>query len=156
MKKFLLFIFAMVVSFVPGLIGIMFTPMGHGDAWFNGLNQSILTPAPWVFSVVWTVLYALLGIALFMIINARSRYSKTKSYLLFVTQMALNALWSYVFFGLHMAGAGMIVIVLLFLFALCMKRAFYQISRGASALVWPYLIWLMLAMYLNGMVLYLN
>ncbi|MCM1294942.1 MAG: tryptophan-rich sensory protein [Muribaculaceae bacterium] len=156
MKKFLQFIFAMVVSFIPGLIGIMFTPMGHSDAWFNSLNQSVLTPAPWVFAVAWTVLYALLGIALFMIINARSRYSKAKSYLLFVTQMALNALWSYAFFGLHMADLGMIVVVLLFIFTIWMKKSFYPISRGASALVWPYLIWLVLAGYLNAMVLYLN
>ncbi len=157
MKKFLLFIFAVVVSFIPGLIGIMFTPMGHGDTWFNGLNQSVLTPAPWVFPVVWTILYLLLGIALFLIIqNTRTRYSKTKPYLLFVAQMALNALWSYLFFGLQMPGAAMIVVVLLLIISIWMMRAFSPISRAASILVWPYIIWLMLATYLNGMILYLN
>jgi len=157
MKKFLLFIFAIVVSFIPGLIGIMFTPMGHGDTWFNGLSQSMLTPAPWVFPVVWTILYTLLGIALFLIIqNNRTRYSKTKPYLLFVAQMALNALWSYLFFGLQMPGAAMIVVVLLLIISIWMMRAFSPISRGASILVWPYIIWLLLATYLNGMILYLN
>lgn len=157
MKKFLLFILAVVISFAPGLIGIMFTPMGHGDVWFNGLNQSVLTPAPWVFATVWTILYFLLGVALFLIIqNNRTRYSKTKPYLLFVTQMALNALWSYLFFGLHMPGAAMIVVVLLLIVSIWMMRAFNPISRAASALVYPYIIWLVLATYLNGMILYLN
>ena len=156
MRKFLLFIFAIVVSFIPGLIGIMFTPMGHSDVWYNALNQSVLTPAPLVFAAAWTILYTLLGIALFLIIKARTRFSKKKSYLLFITQMAFNALWSYLFFGLHLAGAAMMVIVLLLIFSIWMMRAFYPISRGAYALVWPYIIWLILAAYLNGMILYLN
>lgn len=156
MRNFLLFIFTIVVSFIPGLIGIMFTPMGHSDVWYNALNQSALTPAPWVFATAWTILYTLLGIALFLIIRARTRFSKKKSYLLFVTQMAFNALWSYLFFGLQMPGAAMIVVVLLLIFSIWMMRAFHQISRAAAALVWPYIIWLILAIYLNGMILYLN
>lgn len=157
MKKFLLFVLAIVISFAPGLIGIMFTPMGHNDAWFNGLNQSVLTPTPLVFAVVWTILYFLLGVALFLIIqNNRTRYNKTKPYLLFVAQMALNALWTYLFFGLHMAGAAMIVIALLLIISIWMMRAFSPISRGASMLVLPYILWLILATYLNGMILYLN
>lgn len=156
MRKFLLFVFAIVVSFIPGLIGIMFTPMGHSDVWYNALNQSVLTPAPWVFAAAWTILYTLLGIALFLIIRARTRFSKKKSYLLFITQMAFNALWSYLFFGLHMAGAAMMVVVLLLIFSIWMMRAFYPISRSAYVLVWPYIIWLLLATYLNGMILYLN
>lgn len=157
MKKFLLFILCVIISFAPGLIGIMFTPMGHSDIWFDGLNQSALTPAPWVFATVWTILYFLLGVALFLVVqNNRTRYSKVKPYLLFVTQMALNALWSYLFFGLHMVGAAMIVIVLLLIISIWMMRAFNPISRGASVLVWFYIIWLVLATYLNGMILYLN
>ena len=106
MKKFLLFILCIIISFAPGLIGIMFTPMGHSDIWFNGLNQSALTPAPWVFATVWTILYFLLGVALFLVVqNNQTRYSKVKPYLLFATQMALNALWSCLLFGLHMVAA---------------------------------------------------
>ncbi len=157
MKKIWLFILTMVISFAPGLIGIMFTPVGHTDLWFNGLNQSIVTPEPIVFSIVWSILYTLLGIALFLIVRKPiARMRKTKSYMLFATHMALNALWSYLFFGLHMAMAGLLVIVLLLFIALWMSRVFRCVSTSASILVWPYILWLMLATYMNMMIVYMN
>ncbi|MCQ2599225.1 MAG: tryptophan-rich sensory protein [Alphaproteobacteria bacterium] len=157
MKKIWLFILTMVISFAPGLIGIIFTPMGHQDAWFNDLLQSGLTPPPMVFSIAWTVLYALLGIALFMIVKRPiASQRKTKSYLLFAAQMALNVLWSYVFFGLHMATAGLFIVVLLLFIAMWLERAFRCISTTASILTWPYILWLMFAAYLNMMIVYMN
>lgn len=158
MKKFLQFIFAVVVSFIPGLIGIMFTPRGGADVWYNALEKSVLTPDGWVFGVAWTILYLLLGIALYLIIRARPMRndSKTPAYMLFVAQMALNALWSYMFFGLHMVLGGLIVLVALIFVSVWMMRTFYPISRPASYLVWPYIIWMLFALYLNGMIWYLN
>ncbi len=157
MKKFLQFVFAMVVSFIPGLIGIMFTPRGASDVWYNALNKSVLTPDGWVFGVAWTILYALLGIALYLIIrNQRTRQDKGRAYLLFVAQMALNALWSYMFFGLQMIGGGIIVLVLLLAVSIWMMRVFMQISRPAGYLVLPYIIWMFFALYLNGTIAYLN
>ncbi len=158
MKKFFQFIFAMIISFIPGAIGMMFTPSSAGnDVWFNALNKSVLTPQGWVFGVAWTILYAILGVALFMVIaNDRTRQSKTKAYLLFLAQMVLNALWSYLFFGAHLVGAALVVLVLLILVSLWMSRAFGQITRGAGYVVWPYIIWLLFALYLNGAIFYMN
>ncbi len=157
MKKFFQFILAIIISFIPGAIGVLFTPSHGSDMWYNAINKSMLTPDGWVFGVAWTILYAILGIALFLIIsNDKTRHSKTKSYVLFFIQMILNALWTYLFFGIHLISAALIVLVLLIAVSVWMMRAFYPISRAASYLIWPYLLWLVFALYLNGTIMYLN
>ena len=157
MIKFFKFIFAMVVSFLPGIFGVLFTPSHSNDVWYNALNNSVITPDGWVFGVAWTILYALLGIALFLIMNnTKTRHSKTKAYVLFVVQLILNFLWTYLFFGLHMIGASVLCLVVLLGISIWMAIAFKPISKSASYLVWPYVIWLCFALYLNGTILLLN
>ena len=157
MIKFFKFIFAMVVSFLPGIFGVLFTPSHSNDVWYNALNNSVITPDGWVFGVAWTILYALLGIALFLIMNnTKTRHSKTKAYVLFVVQLILNFLWTYLFFGLHMIGASVLCLVVLLGISIWMAVAFKPISKSASYLVWPYVIWLCFALYLNGTILLLN
>ncbi len=158
MKKFFQFVLAMIISFIPGIIGVMFTPTSSGsDTWFMALNKSVLTPDGWVFSVAWTILYFSLGWALYLIIsNDKARTPKTKAYTLFFVQMVLNALWSYLFFGLHLTGAALVVILALIGFSIWMARAFKATSKLASYLVWPYIIWLVFATYLNAMIVFWN
>ena len=157
MRKFFTFIFAVIVSFVPGIIGVMFTPHGASNIWYNELSKSILTPAGWVFSVAWTILYLLLGVALFLIINEKkSRVSKSSAYWLFIAQMALNLAWSYVFFGLHMVALALLVLIFLIVISLYMMRAFRLINKTAAYLVWPYILWMCFAAYLNATIMFLN
>lgn len=157
MKKLIRFIFAMILGFLPGIIGIMFTPHGGNDGWYNALSKSVLTPDGWVFGVAWTLLYALLGFALYLIINSvRAASGKTKPYSLFVIQMILNALWTYLFFGMHMIGAAFAVILGLVFISIWMMRSFYAINRRAGYLVIPYILWGLFATYLNGVILYMN
>lgn len=156
MKKFLLFVLAIVVSFLPGIIGMLFSPDGASDLWYNALNKPWLTPDGWVFAVVWPILYFILGIALYLIIVDKTRYSKAMPYGAFAAHVFLNALWSYLFFGLNMMGAGLIVLLVLIGVTIWMMRVFRPISRTAYYLVWPYLVWLLFALYLNGSILFLN
>lgn len=158
MKKFWLFVFAIIVSFVPGVIGGFFSPMSPGaNEWYNGLIQSVFTPNGWVFSIAWIILYTLLGVALFLVMkSSKPRKSKSVPYALFISQMCLNALWSYLFFGLHMVGGAFIALVTLLMVAIWMAGSFRSISRGASYLVWPYIVWLFFALYLNGAIIMLN
>lgn len=158
MKKILKFLAAMILAFLPGVIGVMFTPSGASDAWYNALNKSVLTPDGWVFGVAWTVLYALTGLALFLVINTslRGTSGKGRSYALFGAQMVLNALWTYLFFGAHMAGVAFAVIIALIVVAVWMMRSFLSINRSAAYLLIPYVAWLIFAAYLNGTILYLN
>ena len=157
MKKFFLFVLAIFISFLPGIFGVMFTPSHSDDVWYNALNNSVLTPDGWVFGVAWTILYTLLGIALFLIMNnTKTRLSKTKAYVLFIAQMVLNALWTYLFFGVHMVGAAIACLVALIVVSIWMLVVFKPISKMASYLVWPYVIWMCFALYLNGTILFLN
>lgn len=157
MKKFFLFVLAIFISFLPGIFGVMFTPSHSDDVWYNALNNSVLTPDGWVFGVAWTILYTLLGIALFLIMNnTKTRLSKTKAYVLFIAQMVLNALWTYLFFGVHMVGAAIACLVALIAVSIWMLVVFKPISKIASYLVWPYVIWMCFALYLNGTIWVLN
>ena len=157
MKKILKFICAMFFGFLPGFFGMMFTPSGPSDAWYNALNKSVLTPDVWVFGVAWAVLYALLGLALFLIMNTpRPSAGKSRSYVLFGGQLILNGLWTYLFFGAHLIGIAFAVSVALLIISIWMMRSFYTINHGASYLVVPYILWLLFATYLNGVILYLN
>lgn len=160
MKSFFTFIAAILISFIPGVIGVLFTPVtGHTDAWYNTLVNSSLTPPPIVFSVAWTILYTLLGIALFMIWRAKSRDERvgvTGAEWLFFFQMVLNALWSYLFFGAHATLWALFVLAALILVSVWMMGEFKKISRTAYFLVWPYIAWLLFAFYLNGVIAVLN
>ena len=159
MKTFFTLIAAILISFIPGIIGVLFTPIiGHTDVWYNNLVNSSLTPPPVVFSVAWTILYTLLGIALFCIWRAKGResYKVTTSEWLFFTQMVLNALWSYVFFGLHMTTLALFVLLALLIVTIYMAREFKIVSKTAYYLVWPYIAWLIFAFYLNGVISCMN
>lgn len=157
---FIKFIFAMALSFLPGILGIMVAPISGGDnVWYNTLNNSVFTPAGWVFSAAWTILYFLVGLALFLIMQKHektNRHDRTSAYTLFGLNIAFNALWSFVFFGAQMPEIGIITLTALIIIAIFMARAFYRISKPAFWLVVPYVLWLMFAFYLNGMIIYLN
>ena len=157
MKKFWLFVFAMIVSFIPGIIGVFFTPHGASNVWYNALSKSFLTPAGWVFSVAWTILYILLGVALFLVIsNKNTKLDKSHAYWLFFGQMVLNALWSIIFFGWHMPALALLTLVMLIVVSIFMARAFRPISKAAAYLVWPYIIWMCFATYLNATIMIMN
>lgn len=157
MRRVFQFIFAIIVSFIPGAIGNIYSPNGLSDVWYNMLNKSIVTPDGWVFGVAWTTLYALLGIALFLVMrNEQTRLSKTRAYLLFLIQMVLNALWSYTFFGAHMTGWALVVLIALIVASVMMMRAFRPFSKWASYLIWPYILWISFAAYLNIAIVWLN
>lgn len=134
----------LLVSFVPGIIGSRFQP---GD-WYDSIEKSPLTPPGWVFPVVWTLLYALMGIALWRFVES-ARTARNRGLVLFGTQLALNGLWSYLFFGLHQPGAALVEIALLWLAIAASLIAFARHSRIAAALLAPYLAWVSFAAYLN-------
>ena len=157
---FFKFVFAMFLSFLPGLIGLFVAPISSGqNLWYNTLNHSVLTPEGWVFSFVWTILYFLIGIALFLVMmqpNSTGRHDKANAYILFTINIIFNALWSLAFFGAELPEVALIILTVLIITAIFMARSFFRISHAACWLTVPYIVWLMFAFYLNGMILYLN
>ena len=159
-KKMILFkfILAMFLSFLPGIIGVVFTPVSTGEnLWYNSLKDSAFTPAGWVFSAVWIILYLLIGIALFIVMQTtNAKPPKTWAYVLFGVNIFLNALWSVVFFGTQAPEIALLILMTLIIVVIFMAREFFRINTTAFWCVLPYVLWLMFAFYLNGMIVYLN
>ena len=119
--------------------------------WYPTLEKPPGTPPNWVFGPVWTTLYALMGIALARVWHqGETGLPKKRALTWFAIQMALNVIWTPVFFGLHQLGAALVVIVLLWIAILMTNRKFCPIDRLASWLLVPYLVWVSYATYLNA------
>ena len=129
--------------------GAMFDP----GEWYDNLEKPSWNPPKWVFPVTWTVLYIAIAAA-----AARVAPLEGNAYAMafFALQLALNTLWTPVFFGLHRMGAGMIVIVCLWAAVACTMFAFFALDFVAGLLFVPYLIWVTIASCLNWSVRRLN
>ena len=126
--------------------------------WFPTLVKPVFNPPSWVFFPVWTVLYILIGVAGGMIWNhlETNKELVRKAFLFFIIQLVLNALWTYLFFGLHNPLLAFIEIILLWLFIFETYNQFKKIDKIASYLFIPYLAWVSFAMLLNGSIWWLN
>ena len=111
MRKALFLAAAVVVSFIPGIVGSLFTAPAI-PTWYAGLIKPAFNPPDWVFGPAWTLLYLLMGIALFLVVKDGIRQRRVKVAVgAFVVQLFLNGLWSYVFFGLRSPGWALVEIV---------------------------------------------
>ena len=153
-------IIAIVVSELAGIIGSVFTTPSI-PGWYAGIVKPALNPPAWVFGPVWTTLFALMGIAAFLVWNSPPSDKSTDgrgglarrdvkiALGIFIGQLVLNTLWSIIFFGLQSPGGALIEIVFLWLAILATIVAFYKISKPAAWLLAPYLLWVTFAAYLN-------
>lgn len=124
--------------------------------WYHALNLPRFTPPDWIFGPVWGALYVLLGAAGFLITRNGLNAQNRKTVILFLVQLAFNALWTPVFFGRHEVGVALVIItVMIFLTAWLMKLT-WRAARGAFWLFVPYILWLCFAWSLNYAVLLLN
>lgn len=126
--------------------------------WFPTLVKPVFNPPSWVFFPVWTTLYILIGVAGGMIWNhlETDKELVRKAFLFFIIQLGLNALWSYLFFGLHNPLIAFIEIIILWLFIFETYNQFKKIDKVAGYLFLPYLAWVSFAMILNGSIWWLN
>jgi tryptophan-rich sensory protein len=151
---------------VPGLVGwlgITFVAAAIG-AWasisagtFYGqlLRPDWAPPAAW-FSPVWTTLFILMGLAAWLVWREKGFHDTRGALTLYLIQLAVNALWSWLFFGWRMGGAAFADIIVLWILIVLTLRAFWRIKRIAGLLLVPYLLWVSFAMALNYSVWQLN
>ncbi len=147
---------AVLIVFFSGAIGTLAT-LPEITTWYVALAKPSWTPPNDWFGPIWSSLYILIGIALFLV--WREGWDRKEVRLaigIFAVQLVLNILWSLVFFGLHSILGGFILILLLWLAILTNILAFYIISKPAGLLLIPYIIWVSIASYLNYSVLMLN
>lgn len=141
------FLVSIGVCLLAGAIGSLATTPNI-PTWYAGLEKPPLNPPREVFGPVWTVLYIMMGVALFLYTQS-PRPEKRDGYIAFGVQLALNTSWSIVFFGMQSPWGGVAVIVAL-IAAIIVNIVKFNILSGVSALLLvPYLLWVMFATYLN-------
>ncbi len=122
---------------------------GFGNSWFDALAKPGWFPPTWAFGTVWTVLYIMLGVAIAMILDARSAPGRTRAIGLFVTQLLVNYSWSPIFFAAHQVSLALFVILANLALAIATTFAFGQVRKAAAWLMVPYMAWLCIAAALN-------
>lgn len=126
--------------------------------WYALINKPFFTPPNWVFAPVWTLLYIMMGFAAGSVWNKidTDEANVKKAFLFFLIQLALNALWSFLFFGLQNPFLASIEIILLWLMIFETYKQFKSIDKLAANLLLPYLVWVSYATLLTISVWYLN
>ena len=147
---------SIVLCQLAGLIG-SFATVPSIPTWYESLKKPSFSPPNWIFGPVWTGLYTLMGISLFMVWQRRADHSQSKmALILFFLQLILNTLWSVAFFGLRSPLLGLIDIVLLWIAILLTMISFFGISKAAALLLLPYILWVSFAVLLNFSLWILN
>ncbi len=145
---------AFVITFAAGAIGNL-TTGDNISTWYAGLDKPFFTPPNAVFGPVWTLLYTLIAVSLYLIWS-RGVPRGNRAYWWFAFQLTLNTLWSIVFFGAHQLWLGVAVIAGLIVAIIGTMRAFWPISCAAVYLLAPYLAWVLFATALNISIATLN
>lgn len=145
----------LVIEIAGSLSGLL--SMGSIKDWYATLTPPPGTPPNWVFGPVWTILYAMMGVAVARVWHAPPKppYRRT-ALLYFFLQFLLNLAWTPVFFGAHQLGAALAIIVTLLIAIGFTIFLFLKVDKPAATLLIPYFIWVSYATYLNAGYLALN
>lgn len=126
--------------------------------WYPTLSKPSFNPPNWVFAPVWTLLYIMMGVAAGLVWDRFSfdKGAVKKALVFFIVQLVLNAIWSYLFFGLHNPMLAGLEIILLWLMIYETYFQFTKINKVAGYLLVPYLVWVAFAAVLNASIWWLN
>ena len=156
LKELVRLIVSILIVFIAGTIGSIAT-LSQIPTWYAALVKPSWAPPNWLFGPVWTTLYILIGIALFLVWKEGINRKDVKLAIsVFVVQLVLNVLWSVIFFGYNSLLGGLIVIIILWIAILANIIFFYRVSKPAGLLLVPYIVWVSIASYLNYSVYLLN
>ena len=146
-----LIIFIIVTFIVGGFFGFII----NSSSFYNSLEKPPLSPPGIVFPIVWSILYTIMGISLYIISESKI-FDKGQSYLIYTIQLVVNSLWTLLFFGFGLKFISFLWIILLIILVVIMIKNFYKINKTAGLLQIPYLLWLFFAAYLNLAIFILN
>lgn len=151
---FTLIICVLIPLAVGGISG--FATKNGLNPWYAGLIKPSFNPPNYLFAPVWTSLYIMMGIALFLVWKNPVSENRKKSIRIFGIQLALNFLWSFLFFYFNTLGLALIEIGIMWLSISITIYYFYKENKNAAYLLIPYLLWVSFASVLNGSIWYLN
>jgi tryptophan-rich sensory protein len=152
-----------IITFIACTLGVLLigsisglANAGNITGWYSTLQKPSFNPPNYLFGPVWTVLYILMGVSLFLIIKTPNTEQRTTALIIFAAQLFLNFMWSFIFFYFKLTGVAAIEIVLIWISIVFMIFLFYKLSPGAAYLQIPYLLWVSFASVLNISIWYLN
>ena len=157
MNKVKKIIIAIAIPLIVGGLSAFLTKDAMNE--FKKLNQPFLSPPTWLFPVVWTILYILMGIASYLIFENKDIFlyeKKEKSLILYIVQLILNFFWSIIFFNMKQYGFAFFWLLILFLVIVLLMINSKKVNKMSFYLLIPYLIWIIFAGYLNIMIAILN
>ena len=147
---------SILIPLIAGFIGSIAT-ISSIPTWYFTLAKPAWAPPNWIFGPIWTALFILMGIALFLVWREGIGRRDVKiAVSIFGVQLVLNVLWSVIFFGLHSILGGLIEIVFLWTSIIITIITFYRVSKAGGMLLLPYIIWVTIASYLTYTVYLLN
>ncbi|MBL7911593.1 MAG: tryptophan-rich sensory protein [Bacteroidia bacterium] len=155
MNKAVKLILCIALTLSVGAIGGIATASGVNN-WYLTLNKPVFNPPNYLFGPVWTLLYILMGISFYLILQAPNPVLRKRAILIFCTQLVLNFCWSFLFFKFQLLGLAFIEIIFIWFSIILMIITFYKINKTASLIQIPYLLWVTFASILNGSIWVLN
>lgn len=155
MNKTLKLILCLAIPLAIGSISGIATAAGI-KSWYLTLNKPFFNPPNYLFGPVWTLLYLLMGISIYLILQTPKTDMRKKAIIIFCVQLGLNFLWSFLFFKFQRVGIAFIEILLIWASILTMILTFYKLNKTAALLQIPYLLWVSFASILNGAIWWLN
>jgi len=153
-KKNRLMILTILIPQLAGIAGSFFT-ISNIPTWYAQLNKPVFAPPNWIFAPVWTLLYFLMGISLYLNLISPKKQSVANVRLFFV-HLFFNFIWSPVFFGARSLFWGLVVILIIWAMIVAMIIRFSKVNPASSFLLYPYLIWVSFATILNFSLLLIN
>jgi translocator protein len=153
MKQAIALVVSLAICFSAAGIGSLATNPNIAT-WYAGLVKPTWNPPNWIFGPVWTLLYISMAVAAWLVWRQGGLWQRASA--LFAVQLALNAAWSWLFFGFHMPGAAFVEIVVILAAIAATTIAFWRQSLAAGILMVPYLGWVAFATVLNFTIWRLN
>ena len=145
-----------IICFGAAALGSFFT-FESISTWYSTINKPWFNPPNWVFGPVWTLLYSLMAVSLYLVWKQGLKDKKVESAVAtFLISLILNIVWSLLFFGLHAPALAFVEIILLAMSIAATINAFSKLSKNAGLLLYPYLLWVCFASILNAFVWQLN
>jgi translocator protein len=149
-------IISIAIPLAIGATSGFFTVTGV-ESWYQTINKPSWNPPSWIFGPVWTSLYVMMGIALYLVWKSdSSTILKKTAIILFAAQLLFNFFWSFIFFNQQLIGWALVEMIMLWVLILLTIFAFANVSKTAAWLLVPYIAWVSFAAILNFTIWRLN
>ncbi len=149
-------VFWISICFFTAWIGAQASPGIAPGEWFESINKPTWNPPNWLFAPVWTTLYTMMGVAVWFVWKDYGFSGAKKAISFFLIQLALNGLWSQIFFGMQEIGWAFFEILVLLSAIIATTYLFFEKNSIAGWLMIPYIIWVSFASVLNGTIWWIN